>query len=96
MSSRHSLIIMAVAALGLLSTSAMAVMLNPRGTGQVLIYPYYTVNGGNTTLMSVINTTAQGKAMKVRFHEAYNGRTVLNFNLYLSPFDVWTAAPCSA
>ena len=40
-----------------------AVNLNPDGVGQVLIYPYYTVNGGNTTVMSVVNTTSAGSPM---------------------------------
>ena len=55
--------------------SAGAVMLNPRGTSQVLIYPYYTVNH-QQTLVSVINTTAHGKALKFRFREGYDGRDV--------------------
>ncbi len=71
---------------------SQAVNLNPDGLGQVLLYPYYTVNGGNDTLMSVVNTTDQVKAVKVRFLESKNTREVLDFNLYLSPFDVWTAA----
>ena len=71
---------------------ATAVNLNPDGLGQVLIYPYYTVNGGNATLISVVNTVDEVKAVKVRFLEAKNSREVLDFNLYLSPFDVWTAA----
>ena len=32
--------------------------------------------------------------MKVRFLEGYNSREVLDFNLFLSPFDVWIAT-CS-
>ena len=71
---------------------ASAVNINPDGLGQVLIYPYYTVNAGSNTLLSVVNTRNEGKAVKVRFLEAYNSREVLDFNLYLSPFDVWTAA----
>ena len=71
--------------------SAHAVMLNPRGTGQVLIYPYYTVNH-QQTLVSVINTTAHGKALKVRFREGYDGRDVANFNVYLGPYDSWVGA----
>ncbi|MBS3747421.1 MAG: hypothetical protein KGY49_10295, partial [Wenzhouxiangellaceae bacterium] len=71
---------------------ANAVNVNPDGLGQVLLYPYYTARGGNDTLISVVNTTSQGKAVKVRFLEALNSREVLDFNLYLSPFDVWTAA----
>src|SRR5687768_14269717 len=75
-----------------LATTATAVNLNPDGLGQVLIYPYYTVNAGNDTLLSVVNTTNRAKAVKVRFLEGRNSREVLDFNLYLSPFDVWTAA----
>ena len=72
--------------------SAQAVNINPDGLGQVLIYPYYTVNGGNSTLLSVVNTTGNTKAVKVRFTEGQNTREVLDFNLYMSMYDVWTAA----
>lgn len=68
-----------------------AINLNPDGLGQVLLYPYYTVNGGNSTVISVVNTTDEVKAVKVRFVEALNSAEVLDFNLYLSPYDVWTA-----
>jgi hypothetical protein len=70
---------------------ANAVDLNPDGLGQVLIYPYYTVNKSQDTLISVVNTTDVGKAVKVRFLEGYNSREVLDFNLFLSAHDVWTA-----
>ena len=74
------------------TTGAAAVNLNPLGTGQVLIYPYYTVNAHQQTLLSVVNTNVSaGRVVKVRFREAYNGRAVQDFNLYLSPADVWTA-----
>jgi hypothetical protein len=71
---------------------ANAVDLNPDGHGQVLIYPYYTVNKSQDSLFSVVNTTGVGKAVKVRFLEGYNSREVLDFNLFLSPHDVWTAS----
>ena len=70
---------------------ANAVDLNPDGLGQVLIYPYYTVNADQDSLFSVVNTMDVGKAVKVRFLEGYNSREVLDFNLFLSPNDVWTA-----
>src|SRR5690606_832168 len=44
---------------------ANAVDLNPDGLGQVLIYPYYTVNKSQDSLFSVVNTTGIGKAVKV-------------------------------
>ena len=84
-----------VGALGVTAT-ANAVAINPNGLGQVLIYPYYTVNAdaaGNAynSLLSVVNTTSSAKAVKVRFLEGRNSREVLDFNLFLSKFDVWTA-----
>jgi hypothetical protein len=80
-----------VGALAMSSTSN-AVYVNNDGLGQVLIYPYYTVRGGNTTLISVVNTTNQAKAVKVRFLDGKNSAEVIDFNLFLSAKDVWTAA----
>jgi hypothetical protein len=73
-----------------------AVMLNPKGLGQVLFYPYYTANNGQDSYVSVTNGSDVGKVVKVTFREGYNGRAVLDFNLYLSPHDVWTAAVSSS
>ena len=72
--------------------SAQAVNINPDGLGQVLFYPYYTVNGGNDTLISLVNSTDEAKAVKIRFMESQGSREVLDFNLYLSAKDVWSAA----
>jgi len=72
--------------------SAQAVNINPDGLGQVLIYPYYTTNNNNVTLLSVVNTSEDAKAVKVRFTEGQNTREVLDFNLYMSAYDVWTAS----
>jgi len=69
---------------------AQAMHLNPNGTGQVLVFPYYTVNANNQTLLSIVNKTDQGKAIKVRFREGRDSRTVFEFNLYMSPYDVWS------
>jgi len=67
-----------------------AVHVNPEGTGQVLIYPYYSLHNGLNTTYSVVNTTDQVKAIKVRFLEGQHSREVLDFNVYLSEYDVWT------
>ncbi|MBK8284739.1 MAG: hypothetical protein IPK97_07490 [Ahniella sp.] len=85
-------VIASIAGVAGIASVANAVNLNPDGLGEVLVYPYYTVNGGNTTLVSVVNTTGAGKAVKVRFVEGKNSREVLDFNLYLSPYDVWTGS----
>lgn len=75
-----------------IASTAQAVNMNPDGLGQVLIYPYYTVNGDNFTLLSVVNTTDEAKAVKVRFLEGMNSVEVLDFNLYMSAYDVWAGA----
>ncbi len=89
----------ALAATGMLGAAgvAQAVNVSADGLGNVLIYPYYTVNkdvNGNSfnTLMSVVNTTNTTKAVKVRFREGKNSEEVLDFNVFLSPWDVWTAS----
>src|ERR1700694_2307266 len=82
--------------------TAQAIYQDPNNLGQALVYPYYTVNsaGGNgfNTYISVVNTTTNVKIVKVRFREGKNSREVLDFNLYLSPNDMWTGAvvPASA
>ena len=87
--SLHAAVLAGLGALGAAGT-ANAVHINPDGLGQVVIYPYFTVRNGNATLMSIINTTSLTKAVKVRFLEGKNSREVLDFNLFLSPQDIWT------
>ncbi|MDG4550891.1 MAG: hypothetical protein P9G45_10825 [Candidatus Contendobacter sp.] len=74
-----------------LAPTAGAVSVAANNLGQALIFPYYTVRGGWTTLFGVTNTSNQVVAVKVRFREAYNSRDVFDFNLILSPYDLWTA-----
>ncbi len=62
------------------------------GTGQVLLYPYYTADAGNQTLFSVSNGTDRVKALRVRLRESRNSRPVMVFNLYLAAHDTWSAA----
>ncbi|QJR12186.1 hypothetical protein DSM104443_03271 [Usitatibacter rugosus] len=74
-----------------------AVQLNPDGLGQALIYPYYTARSSAPgesfqTLVTVVNHTADAKSVRVRFREGANGASVAEFNLYLGPRDMWTAA----
>lgn len=70
---------------------AQAAHLNSDGLGQALIYPYYSTLSGNHTNISLVNTTNETKAVKVRFLEGKNSREVLDFNLYLSAYDHWSA-----
>ena len=76
-----------VAALTMASAQA-AMYLNPEGTGEVLLFPFYNAENGNATNMHIVNTSAtETKAVKVRFLEYKASYEVLDFNLYLSPRD---------
>ena len=85
-------LVAAVSSVSIANTVNAAVHLSGNGLGQVLIYPYYTTRAGMNTYLSVLNTTASAKALKVHFSEGMNGREVLDFHLYLPPHDMWTAA----
>lgn len=71
--------------------SAAAVSLAPDGSGQVLLFPYYTANDGQDTLVTIGNRFDQPQIVKLRFLEGYNGRSVLDFDVYLDRDDMWTA-----
>lgn len=83
----------AVAMATLLGTAATAhaVNVNPDGLGSALLYSLYTTEAGKNTAVNVTNTTGEYKAVKVRFLEGLNSQEVLDFNLYLSPYDQWGA-----
>ncbi|MCU7944916.1 MAG: hypothetical protein KZQ87_19790 [Candidatus Thiodiazotropha sp. (ex Cardiolucina cf. quadrata)] len=73
------------------TTSVNGVHVNSDGAGQIALLPYYTVNNGFITNLTITNTTDLYKAVKVRFHESRIGADVFDFNVYLSPYDVWNA-----
>lgn len=61
------------------------------GAGNILLVPYYSAQEGNLSVFHVTNTdTVNGKAVKVRFRGAANSDDVLDFQVFMSPGDVWT------
>lgn len=89
-------LLLALIALSIISIANAKVSLNPRGIGQVLIYPYYTVNNNMNTLISLTNATDEVKALKIKFLEGKNNHDVLVFNIYIAPHDEWTGALIAA
>ncbi|MGH8557137.1 MAG: hypothetical protein ACRESZ_06675 [Methylococcales bacterium] len=75
----------------MLAPAAEAVNLATDGIGEVAIMPYYTVRNGWVSLINITNTAGEAVVVKVRFHESRNSRDVLDINVALSPFDVFTA-----
>lgn len=79
------------------TTAATDFLLTDGGTGHNLIVPYFTVQDGNMTVIHLTNTdTVNGKAVKVRFRGAQNSDDLLDFQVLMSPGDVWTAAVTQA
>ena len=75
-----------------LNTVNAAMYVNEAGTGETLLFPFYTAENGNNTLINIVNATNDHKAVKVRMIEAQNSQEVLDFNLYLSPQDHFSFA----
>jgi hypothetical protein len=74
----------------MMASPAHALSVSGDNLGQVLLFPYYTVKNGYDTLFYVTNTSDKTAVMKVRWREALNSREVRDFNVILSPNDVWT------
>lgn len=75
------------------ATTASDLQVDPSNMGHMLLVPYFNAQAGNTTVFHVVNTdTKNGKAVKVRFRGASNSDDILDFQLFLSPGDVWTGA----
>lgn len=89
-----NLVVASVAAGGFAMTAvpAHAMNVSQNNVGEVLLFPYYTVKNGFDTVFSVVNTSDRTAAFKIRFREALNSREVLDFNVVLSPYDVWNGA----
>ncbi|NQX89448.1 MAG: hypothetical protein HRT77_12365 [Halioglobus sp.] len=58
--------------------------------GDAAFIPYYTVEGDWVTGVHIINESDETQVIKVRMRRAADSVDVLDFNLILSPEDVWT------
>jgi hypothetical protein len=72
------------------SGAATALEVNRHGIGHMLIVPYFSAQGGNTTLLNIFNASDTAKAVKVRFRGAGNGDELASFQVFLNAFDAWT------
>lgn len=60
------------------------------GLGDLAIVPYYTVQAGWSTGVNVINTSSETQVIKIRLRRQVDSMDALDFNVILSPEDVWT------
>ena len=82
----------ATSAAGMATVASAQMYLNDEHTGEALIFPFYSVQSGNDTYVSIVNTTDQYKAVKVRMIESQESLETLDFNLYMSPQDHFSFA----
>lgn len=82
----------AASAAGMTSIATAQMYINSENTGEALVFPLYSTQGGNDTYIHIVNTTAQYKAVKVRMLEGEESLETLDFNLYMSPQDHFSFA----
>ncbi len=58
--------------------------------GDLAIIPYYTTEQGYVTGVHITNTSALTQVVKLRMRRGSDSMDALDFNLILSPYDVWT------
>lgn len=74
------------------AVSAQDGVVSNRALGDLGIIPYYTVNEGFATAIHVMNTTDHTQVVKLRARRGSDSMDSLDFNLVLSPKDVWVAS----
>jgi hypothetical protein len=73
-----------------LTGPAHAIKVSNNGMGQVLLAPLYQADVGQSTLITLVNTsTTHAAKVKAVFRSKKHCIEVLDFILYLSPGDVW-------
>jgi len=83
---------LAIQSTSLTYATATNLAVNPGGIGHQLLFPYFSTQGDNATLINVVNTDTVGKVVKFRFRGAGNSDDLFDFQVLMSPGDVWTAA----
>jgi len=79
----------AVAAVTAGYAHAQEVSVSNNGFGDLALVPYYTVNDGWVTGVHVINSSDATQVVKVRLRRGADSMDALDFNLILSPNDMW-------
>ncbi|MCK7592426.1 hypothetical protein [Pseudomarimonas salicorniae] len=70
--------------------------LSPSGTGGAVYVPYFTVENGQSSLLTVTNHSDAPASVGINFTEQQNGQAALYFMVFLPPKSAWTAAVVSS
>ncbi len=80
---------LSVASMGFANTYNDHVYVSANGKGDVLVYPFYIAAQGWQTQFDVVNTSGHSVVAKLVVHSAANSVELLDFLIYLSPYDMW-------
>lgn len=80
----------AAASIGYAGIANAQSLANNEGLGDLAIVPYYTVQGSWSTGVDIINTSDATQVIKIRLRRAVDSMDALDFNVVMSPKDVWT------
>jgi hypothetical protein len=70
--------------------AASAAAINAGHLGDLALVPYYTTEAGYVTGVHITNTSASTQVVKVRLRRGSDSMDALDFNLIMSPYDMWT------
>ena len=79
----------ALAATGLATVASAQPTLVPNERGDLALAPYYTALDEWVTGLHIVNTSERTQVVKLRFRRAADAMDALDFNLVLSPHDVY-------
>ena len=80
----------AAATAGYSGVSAAQTTVSGDGLGDVGLIPYYSVRDGFVTGVHVTNTSDRTQVVKIRMRRGVDSMDALDFNVIMSPKDVWT------
>ncbi len=80
----------AAATAGYTGVSTAQVTASGNDLGDLALIPYYTVRDGYVSGVHITNTSDLTQVVKVRMRRGTDSMDALDFNLILSPKDVWT------
>lgn len=87
---KHVVAVSVAAAIGMTAGVAQAIEVAADHTGQVLLAPLYVADASGSTDITVVNPyTDQAVFARIAFRSQVNSQEVLDFEIYLSPGDVF-------
>ncbi|CAN0585457.1 unnamed protein product, partial [Ectocarpus sp. 12 AP-2014] len=79
----------AAASAGYVNVASAQMAVANNALGDLALVPYYTVNGEWITGIHIVNSSESSQVVKFRFRRALDSMDALDFNVVMSPKDVY-------